>query len=159
MPDEGLPPRVEDAQESDRRTEMTAIRRHLEQRRGTRPKEHVIEQRCVAMAERMEGVRQREDHMDVRHVEQLTLPRREPARTGLRLTFRTVPVPTRVIRDGPMSTGTTPIEMPAERSGSTPLQRAQHGALLHGQPRMPLDEVITLRVEDIGHLHGGPTHD
>ena len=57
-----------------------------------------------------------------------------------------------------MSAGVTPIEMAAERGGSTPLERAQHGTLLHAEPRMPLEEVLTLRVEDIGHLHGGPAH-
>jgi hypothetical protein len=57
-----------------------------------------------------------------------------------------------------MSAGATLIEMPAERGGPTPSKRAQHGALLHAQPGMLLNEVLTLRVEDIGHLHGGPVH-
>ena len=51
------------------------------------------------------------------------------------------------------------IDMTTERGGPTARDRAQHGALLHAEPRMLLDEVITLRVEDIGHLHGGPGHD
>jgi hypothetical protein len=57
-----------------------------------------------------------------------------------------------------MSAGATPIEMAAERGGPTPPECAQDGALLDAQPRMPLEEVIALRVEDIGHLHGGPAH-
>ena len=57
-----------------------------------------------------------------------------------------------------MSAGATPIEMPAERGRPTPRQRAQDGPLLHTQPRMLLEEWVTLRVEDIGHLHGGPAH-
>jgi hypothetical protein len=32
------------------------------------------------------------------------------------------------------------------------------GPLLHTQPRMLLEKVRTLRVENIGHLHGGPAH-
>src|SRR5262245_45306566 len=126
---------------------MSGIGRDLEQRRCARLKEDVIKKRGIASTERMEGVRQREDHMDVRHVEQLTFPRCEPARAGLRLTLRTVPVPTRVIRQGPMSAGVTPIDMPAEGGSPTPLERAEHRALLHAQPRMPVTEVITLRVE------------
>ena len=51
------------------------------------------------------------------------------------------------------------IDMTTERGGPTARDRAQHGALLHAEPRMLVDEVITLRVEDIGHLHGGPGHD
>ena len=49
--------------------------------------------------------------------------------------------------------------MPAEGGGPTSRERAQHGALLHTEPWMSVDESITLRVEDIGHLHGGPAHD
>ena len=58
-----------------------------------------------------------------------------------------------------MSAGATPIEMAAERGRPTPRQRTQDGPLLHTQPRMLLDEGVTLRVKDIGHLHGGPVHD
>ena len=49
--------------------------------------------------------------------------------------------------------------MAAERGGATPGDRAEHGSLLHAQPRMLLEEGVTLRVEDIGHLHDGPAHD
>ena len=58
-----------------------------------------------------------------------------------------------------MSAGVTAIEMPAERGGATARDRAEHGSLLHAQPRMLLEEGVTLRVEDIGHLHGRPAHD
>ena len=58
-----------------------------------------------------------------------------------------------------MAAGITPIEVPAERGGATARDRAEHGAPLRAQPRMLLDKGVTLRVEDIGHLHGGPAHD
>ena len=58
-----------------------------------------------------------------------------------------------------MSAGAALIDMAAEPGGPTPLKGAEHGALLHAQPRMPFEKMLTLRVEDIGHLHGGPTHD
>ena len=48
--------------------------------------------------------------------------------------------------------------MPAERGGATTRDRPEDGSLLHAQPRMLLDEGVTLRVEDIGHLHGRPAH-
>ena len=104
-------------------------------------------------------MRQREDDMHVRHVEELALSGREPPVTRLGLTLWAVTIPTRVIRDGPMSAGPTSIDMTAERGGPTPHQRAEHGPLLHAEPRMLIEEVGTLRVEDIGHLHGGPAHD
>ena len=58
-----------------------------------------------------------------------------------------------------MSTGATPIEMPTQCGRATARDRAEHRSLLHAQPGMLLEESVTLRVEDIGHLHGGPAHD
>jgi hypothetical protein len=118
----------------------------------------VIEDGGVARAERIEPVREREHDVDVRDVEELPLAGRQPPGASLGLTLRTVPVPTRVVRDGPMSTRRAVIEMSAERRGPAPRQRAQHGALLHTQPAMLLDERLSLRAEEIGHLHGRPTH-
>ena len=58
-----------------------------------------------------------------------------------------------------MSAGATPIEMPAERGRATARDRPQDRSLLGAQPRVLLEEGVALRVEDIGHLHGGPAHD
>ena len=58
-----------------------------------------------------------------------------------------------------MPAGVTPIEMASEGDRSTARDRTEDGPLLHAEPRMLVDEVLTLRVEDIGHLHGGPAHD
>ena len=57
-----------------------------------------------------------------------------------------------------MSAGAAVIDMAAERGGPTARDRAQHRSLLHAEPRMLVDEGVTLRVEDIGHLHGRPAH-
>ena len=53
----------------------------------------------------------------------------------------------------------TPVDVAAEGRGATARDRAKHGALLNAEPQMLLLEGVTLRVEDIGHLHGGPDHD
>ena len=58
-----------------------------------------------------------------------------------------------------MPAGAAVIDMPAERGGPTARDGAQHGALLHAEPRMLLDEGVTLRVEDVGHLHRRAAHD
>ena len=55
-------------------------------------------------------MREREDDVHIRHVEQLALARIQPALPRLRLTLRAVPVPTRVIGDGLMAARVTPIE-------------------------------------------------
>ena len=102
---------------------------------------------------------ERKDDVHVRHVEEFPLARLEPAIPCLRLALRTVAIATGIVGDGPMPAGGAVIDMPAQRGGPTPRERAQHGALLHAEPRMSFDKSVTLRVEDIGHLHGGPTHD
>jgi hypothetical protein len=159
VPDECLPPGVEDAEDTDLRAQVTRVGGPLSQRGRTRLKEPGLQPRGVAIRERQQRVRQRKDDMHVGHVEKLTLPRGEPAVTRLGLTRRTVAISTRVVGDGPMSAGAALIDMAAERGGPTPLHRAEHGPLLHAEPWMLVEEVLTLRVEDIGHLHGGPAHD
>ena len=57
-----------------------------------------------------------------------------------------------------MSARAAIIDMAAEGGGPTPRDRAQHRPLLHAEPRMLIDEGVTLRMEDIGHLHGRPAH-
>ena len=158
MPDQRLSPRVEDAQEADLRAQVLGIPRDLEQRGRTRLKEQCVDECRVSATQRQQRVWQGEDDVDVRDVEQLTLARRQPPLARLRLALRTVPIPTRIVRKRPMS-GAALIDMPTEASRPTSVKRAQHGALLHAHPRMPLEEVLTLRVEDIGHLHGGSRHD
>ena len=58
-----------------------------------------------------------------------------------------------------MPAGAALIDMAAERGGPTSGERAEDGPLLHAEPRMLVEEMRPLRVEDIGHLHGGPAHD
>ena len=138
---------------------MFGVGGDLEQRGRAGVEQQVIETRRIASAERVERVREREDDMHVRHVQQLAFACGQPTVSRVRLTLRTVAVATRIVRDGPMAAGAAVIDMPAERGGPTSRERAQHRALLHTQPRMSCEESITLRVEDIGHLHGGPAHD
>lgn len=57
-----------------------------------------------------------------------------------------------------LSAGVTPVERATEGGRATARDGAEHRSLLHAQPRMLLDEGVTLRVEDIGHLHRRPAH-
>ena len=148
MSDERLPPRVQDAEEADRGAEVCGVGGDLAERRRAGAEQQVIETGRIASAQRVERVREREDDMHVRHVQQLAFARGQPAVSRVRLTLRTVSVATRIVRDGPMAAGTAVIDMPAERGGPTSRERAQHRALLHTQPRMACEESVTLRVED-----------
>ena len=57
MADEGLPPRMEDAQEADRGTQVSRVGGDLEERGGARAKQELIQPRGVAAAQRVERVR------------------------------------------------------------------------------------------------------
>jgi len=159
MPDQRLSPRVENAEDTDLCTEVAWIRSDLSQRGRTRLQEPGVQLRGVAIGQRQERMRQREDDMYIGHIEELTLPGAEPAVTGLGLTLRAVAIPTGVIGDGLMAAGVTLVDVAAESRRATAHDRAKDRSLLHTQPRMLLDKGVTLRVEDIGHLHGGPAHD
>ena len=66
-------------------------------------KQQVIKHRLVALAKRIQLMRQSENNVEVRHAEQFLLAGGEPALARLRLALRAVPVPAGVIRDGLMT--------------------------------------------------------
>src|SRR5262245_6152072 len=159
MADEGLPPGVEDAQHANFGAEMFRIRRDLTECRGARLKEPGVQTGAISIDQWQERMWHGEDDVYIRHVEELALTCVQAALAGLRLAFRAVAIPTRVVRDGLMPAGATPVEMPPERRRATAHDGAEHGVLLHAEPGMLLDEGVALRMEDIGHLHGRPAHD
>ena len=158
MADQGLAPRVEDAQHADLRAEMPRVGGDLAERGGARLEEPGVQPGAVPIGQRQQRMREREDDVHIRHVEEFPLARAEPALARLRLTLRAVAIPTRVIGDGLMPAGVTAIECPPEGGRTAARDRAEDGSLLHAEPRMLRDEGVTLRVEDIGHLHGRPAH-
>ena len=125
MTDQRLAPGVKDAQHTDLRTEMPRIGCDLAKGRGARLEEPGVQPRTIPIGQWQQRMRQREDDVHIRHVEQIALAGAEPALPRLRLTLRTMPVPTRVIGDGLMAASVTPIEMAAERGGPTARDGAQ----------------------------------
>src|SRR4029434_3238487 len=119
MPDQCLSPRVENAEDADLCAEVARVVGDLTQRGRTRLKEPGAQLGSIAIAEPQHSMRQLEDDMDVGHVEELALTGGEPSGARLRLTLRTVPIATRVIREGPMSAGPALIDMAAERGRPT----------------------------------------
>ena len=158
MADQRLPPGVEDAEYADLRTEMPRVSGDLAQRGRAHLEEPSVQPGTIPIGQRQQRVRQCEDDVHIRHVEHVALAGVEPALARLRLALRAVPVPTRVVGDGLMAAGATPIEMASEGGRTTARDRPEDRSLLHAQPRMLLDEGVALRVEDIGHLHRRPAH-
>jgi len=159
MPDERLSSGVEDAQDADLGPEMSRVGGDLAERRRARLEEPRVQRRAIPIAQRQQRMREREDDVHIRHVEQLPLAGVEPALPRLRLALRAVPIATRVIGDGLMPAGATCVDVAAKGGGATARDRAEYRSLLHAQPRLLLDEGVALRVEDIGHLHRRPAHD
>jgi len=53
----------------------------------------------------------------------------------------------------------TGIEVTSERGGTAVQQGAEGLELLEIEARsIPVEEALTLNAEDVGHLHGGPSH-
>ena len=143
-----LAPRVEHTQQADRRTEMLRIGGDLEQRGGAGAEEQIVDDALVLQREPRELVRQREDDMVVPDGQELLLPCGQPPVAGVGQALRTVPIPTRVVRDGPMVTVPTAIEMAAQRRRAAARERAEHAPVLRGQPgAVRLDEAIAVFVE------------
>jgi len=102
-------------------------------------------------------VREGEDDVGVPDRQQFAFALGEPLIACVGETLRTVPIPTRVERDGAMATRGTPIEMPAQSCGPAVRDGAKHTQVLRRQPgSMGLDEVCPVLANDVGHLKGWP---
>jgi hypothetical protein len=91
MADQGLPPRMEDAQHADLGAKMARVGGDLAERRRACLEEPGVQAGAIAIGQRQERMRQREDDVHIRHIEQIPLPRAEPALARLRLALRAVP--------------------------------------------------------------------
>ena len=91
MTDQRLAPRVQDGQHSDLRAEMPRIGRDLAQGRSAGLKQPRVQTGAVPIGQRQERMRERENDMHIGHIEQIALPRAQPALASLRLALRAVP--------------------------------------------------------------------
>jgi hypothetical protein len=98
-----LVPGVEDTEEADLGAEMPGIGGDLDQCLSTGAEQQSIDQFFVLQSQRRQLMGKREDDMRVRRCEQFAASRGQPTVTRLALTLGAVPVPARVIGDGPMT--------------------------------------------------------
>jgi hypothetical protein len=110
-------------------------------------------------------VRHGEDHVKVTCRKQFLLSRGEPALASLALALRAMPVAAGVIRDDGRTIAAflaalrTRIEMAAQRRSPAIADGAERFQLLIAKTgSIAVQKTIALRVEDIGHLQGGPAH-
>ena len=69
---EGLTPGVQHGQHAGLRTQVIGIGSHLEDGLGGTPQQQVVHNPAIGQRDRVEGIREREDQVEVRYREQLT---------------------------------------------------------------------------------------
>lgn len=89
---------------ADSSSQAFGVGRDLQHRLRAGLEQQVVNQLGISVAERIDFMWQRKDHLEVGHAEQFFLSRGEPAFTRLCLALGAVPIPTGVIGDGAMAT-------------------------------------------------------
>ena len=108
-----------------------------------------VDEAGTLLGERVEGVGQREDHVEVRDGQELRAARVDPARLRQGLALGTVSVAAGVV-DGPRGpAAVAALEMTAEGRGATAFDRAQ-GAALHGRQPVRALERLAVGADDRG---------
>ena len=108
---------------------------------------------------------QREYDVKVTARQQFLLSSSDPSLTRLSLTLGAMTVAARVERDAFITAGIrtrrlhTLIDVTAQSGGAATRNGTHDLQLLESEPvSMVVDEVVTMRAKNVGHLHGGPGH-
>jgi hypothetical protein len=92
-------------------------------------------------------MRQSENDVEVRNLEQFLFSRGEPALASLCLALRAVPIPAGVIRDGLMTASGTLVDVPSQCRCAAAGDSPERAELLKVQPGTLVYESVTLLVE------------
>jgi hypothetical protein len=156
---EALPPRVEDHETANRRTQAFRVGRDLQQRRRRGPKQEVVHDALIGQRETRQWLRHREDEVHVADGQELLLPRGHPGVAGGREALGTMAIPTAVVREGRLRTLVAAIAVPAECRRSTLGDGPEDAPMLSGHPdAVRLQKTIAVLAHDVGHLEGWPRH-
>ena len=167
MKQQVLSPRVQDREEADLRAKMLGIGSDLRQGFGDGAEQQVVEFDGVLPDQRVEIVRQRKDDVKVTRRQKLLFPGRDPALASLGLALGTMTIAAGVERDAfffiaaavPARVLRTLVDMTAECGGAATRDRTHDLELLKSEPvSMAVDETVSLRAKNVGHLYGGPRH-
>src|SRR5271169_7084384 len=156
---EVLSPGVEHAEKSDVGSQVLRIASKSEHRRSTGAIEQIVEQPLVLQYQSRQRMRQRENHVEVRHGQQFGRARREPFCARVSLALRAVPIAARVERDGLMATADALVAMTTQCRGAAADDGIEHLAMRPCKMRLLLfPETVARCADDVGHLEGGPAH-
>ena len=92
-----LSPRVKNAEKTNLRSEILGIACNLAECFSHGAKQEVVEFRLILQDERVEFMRQREDHVEVPGWKQFQFPRVDPSATCLSLTLVAMTIATAVV--------------------------------------------------------------
>ena len=152
---QGLAPGVQHGQHAGAGTQPIGIGGHLEHGLGGRPQQQVVDNPGIGQRERVEGIREREDEVEVRHGEQIGRVRLQPPGRSRGLAGRAVAVAAGVVGDLLMPTLGTTQDMTAQGRGAAGGQVVEGAALLGRQfGSILLQELVETAPDDLG--HGGP---
>jgi hypothetical protein len=116
-----LTPRMEDAQEANVGPEMTRVCCYLQQRGCAGAEQQIVKNPLVLMSKGSKLMGNSEDDMRVRNGQKLFCSLFQPPLAGAGLTPGTMPVATRVIRDGLMTAFGATVKMTSQScSAATP---------------------------------------
>lgn len=125
-----LPPSVQYRDKTDRRAEMVWVGCDRVQCFGGGLKQEVVDHPLVLGGDGRDLLWKREDNVEVRHGQRISLAVLEPLGAGERLTLRTVPITTRVVGDALMPAGVALLDVATQRGRTTLFDRGHNAMLL-----------------------------
>jgi len=155
---EGLPPRVEHGGDAEGTAEVPRIAAKAREGGGRRLKEQAVDHARVALGQRVQGVGQREDDVEVGNGQDLAAPGGEPAFGGHALALRAVAVPAGVVGDPFGAARRADGAMAAEHGGAARGDGAQ-GSAVSARQRVGLLVRRAVGADDVGELDAGRTLD
>ena len=154
-----LSPTVHDGKEANFCAQMPGIGCDRLQGFGSRVEENVVHRCLVLKGDRGDFLRHGKNDVEVLGIEQFGLAIFQPLGSGERLTFWTISVAARIIRDPLIAAIVALFDMTPKRCCSTTLD-CGHGGTLRGGQRAPAHRsiVVTIAAEHIRHLQPRTAH-
>ena len=145
---------MEHGRHADVTAEVTGIAAEPRQRGGGGVKQQTVDQARMALRERVEGMREREDDMEVRNRQNLAAAGGKPALSGHALALRTVAVAAGVVGDALGAARGADGPMAAQYSGAA-LGDGVQAAVLGGGQAMGAPMVRGVGAHDVGQFEAG----
>lgn len=150
-----LTPSVEHSEEPDLCSKMLGGSCYFEQRFCSRLEENPVDYTFILQSERGKLLRHGEDHVKVRHRQQLAATISQPPFPGCSLTLRAMAIPAGVVGNNAVTAPVTRVHMTAENGCPAVLNRMHHAKVpVVQQLGMLIEKVFSVDAYDVGNLAG-----